>query len=373
MRILSTILVVLAFICHSASVYANPSPATNESTDFLVSDFSEATLLQRLYSLEIPFTVRLTPEVRSYIRRYMVDGVEESEAMLGRTSIYFSVFEHYLRLYNLPDALKYLPLVESGLQTRVTSHAGAAGLWQFVPATARQYNLSANGQIDERLDTYQATEAAVRMLATLYHQFGDWGLVLAAYNAGPGRVQQAVRQARCNDYWEVMRFLPRESQKYVPAFLAAAYLVNFHTMHGLSPKYPDFDQHNIRTFRVYNTLSLAAVARTIGVRHSTLRALNPAYLQGVVPRSTEGHYVVVPARAAGLFIQHYGPREQTQALPSNRVRTTYVAVPGDRIETLALLFRCSVEDIMRWNGLQKAEIVAQQHLLVFLARDGARP
>jgi|APTNR8051073442_1049403.scaffolds.fasta_scaffold00484_3 membrane-bound lytic murein transglycosylase D len=375
MNRLTTILVVGAFMCFSSNVHATaPSTRTEKSADFSTSDnLSEAALTERLYSLDIPFSFRYTPEVRSYIRRHVVDGVRETEQLLGRTSIYFSVFEHYLRLYNLPDALKYLPLVESGLQTRVTSHKGASGLWQFVPATARRYGLQQDGQIDERLNTYEATEAAVKMLANLYQQFGDWGLVLAAYNAGPGRVQQAVRRAGCADYWEVRRYLPTESQKYVPAFLAAAYLVNFHSMHGIQPNFPDFDRQNTRAFRVYNTLSLAAVARAIGVGHQTLRALNPGFLTGVVPRSEQGHYVVVPARVAGDFMARYGHRQGEESLPSNRVKSTYVAVPGDRIHTLALLFRCSVEDIMRWNGLNKAEVVANQHLVVYMPMDKVRP
>lgn len=364
---------VVLFLACATHLNANPNPNPENTAELSATEFSDAVILRRLNSLDLPFTVRITPEVRMYLRRYLVEGANEAETILGRSSLYFPVFEHYLRLYNLPDALKYLPIIESALQPRVTSAAGAAGLWQFVPSTAQQYGLVINGSIDERLDVYQATEAAVRMLAALYAQFNDWGLVLAAYNGGPGRVRQALRSVRCADYWQAQDHLPRESQKYVPAFIAAAYLVNFHSMHGLTPNFPSYEMQETRTFRVFNTVSLAAVARTIGISHQTLRALNPGYLSGVIPRSQDGNYIVVPMSAAGAFQQNYGPATTAQSAPQGRIRSSYVVVAGDRIETLALLFRCSVEDIMRWNGLQKAEVVVKQHLVVYLPRENVRP
>jgi membrane-bound lytic murein transglycosylase D len=367
-----TILAVVSILLITVGVKANPHSGFGAAYAPAAPPIPESQIDERLAQLQLPFEVQNTPQVQSFIRRYFVEGYRDAEDLLGLTTIYFPIFEHYLRLYNLPEELKYLPLIESTLRPRITSPAGAAGLWQFVPATARHYGLIINGTIDERLDPHKATEAAVRMLAALYQQFGDWGLALAAYNCGPGRVQQALRNASCEDFWDVQNYLPRESQRYVPGFIAAAYLVNYYNLHGLAPDYPDYDLQDTRTFRVYSRLSLPQVAQQLGVDYRLLYQLNPAYLQGVVPGSNQGHFVTVPARVAPAFMERYGTAGDFSGT-GGRLRTTYTVVSGDQIETLALLFQCTPEDIMRWNGLQKKEVVVNQPLTVFLPRGNARP
>ena len=252
---LATAVALLCCVC------VIPTNATN--TNYLVNvkhttvsrtSLAESAVMERLADLNLPVEVRYTPTVRSRIRQYLVEGSRDSEIILGRTAMYFPVFEHYLRLYRLPEALKYLPIVESTLRARATSHAGASGLWQFVPATARSMGLKVNGTVDERLDTYRATEAAVKMLAALHKEFGDWGIALTAYNCGPGNVRQAIRLAGRRDYWAIQRYLPRETQRYVPAFIAAAYLVNYYQHHGLHPDFPVYDLQETRVFRVYMPL-----------------------------------------------------------------------------------------------------------------------
>lgn len=363
---------MVSIMLATAGLKANPNYEANGFEFAVTPPLSDDQIDERLAQLQLPFAVHNTPRVQAYIRRYFVEGYRDAEDLLGLTTVYFPIFEHYLRLYNLPDELKYLPLIESTLRPRVTSPAGAAGLWQFVPSTARHYGLIINGSVDERLDPHKATEAAVRMLAALYQQFGDWGLVLAAYNCGPGRVQQAMRNARCEDFWDVQPYLPRESQRYVPGFIAAAYLVNYYNLHGLAPDYPDYDLQDTRTFRVFDRMNLSQVAGQLGVDYRTLYQLNPSFLQGVVPASRDGHFVTVPARVADGFQARYG-QTGNEAGTEGRLRTTYTVVAGDRIETLALLFQCTPEDIMRWNGLRVKEVIVNQPLTVFLPRGNARP
>jgi membrane-bound lytic murein transglycosylase D len=348
-------------------------PNVNKTTHFVKADFSERDINERLTDLKLPFAVKNTPTVRSRIQRYVVDGSRDAEKILGRTAMYFPVFEHYLRLYNLPDALKYLPIVESTLRPMQVSPVGAAGLWQFVPATGRAMGLTINNVVDERLDTYRSTEAAVKMLSNLYEEFGDWALALAAYNCGPGRVRQAIRRAGSTDFWALRGYLPKESQRYVPAFIAAAYLVNFYQAHGLQPEFPDYDLQETRVFKVYDRMSLATLAKKCGIELSTLRNLNPGYRQNVIPRSEEGNFLVLPASAEDAFTAAYQPNSDRVEIPQDHIRSTYLTVPGDEIETLAQLFRCKPEDLKRWNRLRNAEITVNQPLVVFLPKPGVRP
>jgi membrane-bound lytic murein transglycosylase D len=326
----------------------------------------------RLEQLDIPFTVRNTARVRSYVRRYLVEGYRDSEDILGRATLYFPIFEHYLELYGLPESLKFLPIVESALKPAVHSPAGAAGLWQFVPATARIYGLRVNGQVDERLDPHKSTEAAVRMLSALYEQFGDWGLVLAAYNCGPGRVKRIMRTYGATDFWEAQPYLPQESQKYIPRFIAAAYMVNFHQSHGISPDYLAPDLQLTHTYRIFRPLHLSTVARTLGVSYRTIQKLNPSYLQGLVPEHPQGQMVTVPERVATQFEAAF-LADTRSAGPVNWQRNTYVTVPGDRLGTLAQLFQCSKADLIRWNQLPDDKLTVNQPLTIYLPRTVVRP
>jgi membrane-bound lytic murein transglycosylase D len=344
----------------------NPGPAA------VAYNLPESILNDRIEKLQLPLEARVTDRVRSKINMYVVNGAHDAELMLGRTAMYFPIFEHYLRVHQLPEALKYLPLVESGLRPSGVSSAGAAGLWQFVPTTARAYGLRIDGTIDERLDTYRATEAAVKMLKQLHARFGDWALALAAYNCGPGRVNQAIRQAGQRNFWAIQRFLPLESQRYVPRFIAAAYLVNYYQMHGLNPRFPDYNLYETRVFRVHDQLSLSQIAQETGVDRGELAKLNPALRQGYIPATREGYYLILPAAVAPAFAERYGQVDD-QATPTGRFRSNYVAVVGDDIATLAMLFDCTVEDLMAWNSLASAEVVINQPLIVYLPEKPVRP
>ena len=349
----------------------NPTYPRNNSAA-VAYDLPESILNDRIKKLQLPLEARVTDRVRSKINMYVVNGARDAELMLGRTAMYFPIFEHYLRVYQLPESLKYLPLVESGLHPTGVSTAGAAGLWQFVPATARAYGLDINGAVDGRLDTYRATEAAVKMLKQLYDQFGDWALALAAYNCGPARVSKAIRLAGKKNFWAIQPYLPLESQRYVPRFIAAAYLVNYYQMHGLNPQFPDYNLYETRVFRVHDQLRLTDIATKIGVDRGELVKLNPALRQGYIPASTEGYYLILPGAVAPAFAEHYGIGTPGQA-PEGRFRSNYVVVAGDDIDTLAMLFDCTIADLVHWNELASAEVVINQPLTVYLPETPVRP
>ncbi len=369
------IAVLCCTLLSAASVEARTIFFSNTKTANTASfTLSDNELSARVKNLNLPMEARLTTPVRTKIRRYVTVGSLESQDLLGRTALYFPVFEHYLRVYDLPQSLKYLPLVESRLLPQSVSPASAAGLWQFMPATARSLGLHINGSVDERLDTHRSTEAAVKMLAELYERYDDWALALAAYNCGPARVNSAIRRAgNKRDYWAIQRFLPRESQLYVPAFIAAAYLVEYHDAHQLTPNYPSFQLQETRTFRIYGGLSLYKVAKSLGIDYNTLKELNPGFLRGAVPRDTRGYYVVIPASSATLFSENYVRSESKIALPNGRFRSHYVTLPGDDFTTLTMLFSCSAKELMRWNNLRSPDVTVNQPLLVFLPEMAGPP
>ena len=352
--------------------YTNPNSEATENTTFLDTRLSDEVVEERIAQIGLPFDARNTPQIKSLIRRFTVEGQHDSEDILGRSKIYFPIFEHYLRMYGLPETLKYLPIVESSLRPAVFSPVGAAGLWQFVPSTARLYGLTVNDQVDERLDPHKATEAAVRMLSTLYQQFGDWALVLAAYNCGPGRVRKAIRAAGSSDYWALRTYLPAESQRYVPRFIAAAYLMNYHAAHGLSPDFPDYDLLDTRTFKINRSIHLGTVARELEMSYRTLTRLNPSYQQGLISASSKGQYITVPTRIANQFAERY-LENSNLVVPANRQKSQYVTVPGDSLDTLAVLFQCSKEELIAWNGLGSEQLTVNQTLNVYLPRRVARP
>lgn len=357
---------VAAFAVTKEQIYANANPLLSET--FNSNALSEEVLQQRLEALDLPFDVKYSADIKEFIRRYVTAGRLDAEAILGRSAMYFPVFEHYLNLYHLPEAFKYVPMVESGLNPDNHSSVGASGLWQFVPNSARHFRLEMGGPVDERLDPYRSTEAAVRLLKFLHEKFEDWLLVMAAYNCGHGCVEKAIRRSGgCNNFWDILPYLPKQTQKYVPAFIAAAYLAKYYPDHGMKPDYPAQDLIETRTFRVYNGMSFTDISKACGVTYSVIRRLNPAFVTGFIPASKKGYFLVLPSwAAAGFKIWLDKKLEISKAsVPENSNIRHYVAIPGDRMETLALLFKCSVEDIMRWNGLKHSEIVANQALTVY--------
>lgn len=339
------------------------------ATSIMEDGNMDALIDEGLAHLQIPFEVKSTDEVRKYIKRYLQPGYTNAQSMLGRSSLYFPIFEHFLNVYGLPQELKYLPMVESTLRPDVHSQAGAAGLWQFVPITARHFGLKMDGNVDERMDPYKSTEAAVKLLAYLYKELGDWPLVLAAYNSGAGRVRKAIRRANCDDYWEIRPYLSSESRKYVPAFIAAAYLAQNFQVHGLAPKYPPYQLQNTKVFTVYSRLNLRDIAKNCSVDLKVLRKLNPSYRNNIIPTNIKGNYLIIPASSATDFWLRYIPRNTSISPDQGLTMITYTAVVGDNINNLALLFECKVEDIMKWNHLTRANIVVNQSLVFYISKD----
>ena len=369
MKLPWTFKLLVGFCLLATTAYAVPDHPT-EPSPIRVTPLSDEEIRTRLQQIDLPFDPRLTSTVKEYIKRYTVNGYKDSELILGRTSMYFSIFEHYLSIYQLPKSLKYLPIMESGLIANNRSHAGAVGLWQFVPISARHFKLEMNTYVDERLDPYRSTEAAVQMLDYLYQQLGDWPLALAAYNAGLGKVQRAIKQAKCANFWDIQKYLPVETQRYVPIFIAAAYLGNYYQDHGLQPNYPNINLQDARAFRVYKNLSFYSLSKAIDLPVNVLVSLNPSFIKKQIPYNRKGHFLRVPPMYAEA-VRAYLDKQQELNLktPENYFESFYVVTPGDKMKTLASLFECSKEELMAWNGLYHSDVVANQHLRIYLPKN----
>ena len=237
---------------------------------------------RKMRNLSNVMTMTCNEEVKKYIDRYTKAGRQSTSYLLGRARYYNPIFEEALRFYGLPLELKYLPVIESGLNPNATSRVGAAGLWQFMATTGKQYNLQIDSYIDERRDPEKSSYAAARMLSDLYKRFGDWTLALAAYNCGPGRVSSAITKAGGGaDFWAVYQHLPKETRGYVPAFIAANYVMNYYADYNITPLSTGLP-NCCDTIVIEKDVTLAKIANVLGMNVDDLKVLNPQYRQGFI-------------------------------------------------------------------------------------------
>ncbi len=378
-QIVLTMKIPWTFILMLFALNLSSSPPTYSTFENLTETrwitFHKTMIQEQLPDMECLFEPRYTSEVESYLRAYLTYGIRDTEYLLGRAVMYFPVFEHYTQLYDLPDGLKYLPLIESRLRPVATSTVGAAGLWQFMPPTARSKGLRIDGYVDERRDTYKSTQVALKYLSDLYKRFGQWELALAAYNCGAGRVNKAIRYAGSKDFWKILRYLPRETRNYVPRFIAATYVANFYHMHGLQLRYPDFEMQWTRTTKVYDYTTFKQITNKTGANTRILYRLNPGYRKGIIPRSESGNFLILPEQSMALFKDWKRDKtdHQTIELNTKKVKSTYVVLAGDTIEKLARLFKCTEAEIIEWNNLKSKELYYRQELILYRDKGNDTP
>ena len=241
--------------------------------------------------------------VQNFIDRYCTRLRGTISYMLGASNFYMPIFEEALEAYQIPLELKYLPVIESALNPRAVSRVGATGLWQFMLATGKQYNLKINSLVDERRDPIKASYAAAHLLSDLYKVFGDWNLVIAAYNCGPGNVSKAIqRSGGSKDYWHIYPYLPRETRGYVPAFIAANYMMTYYSLHNICPMGSRLPAQT-DTIMITRRLHLEQVSNVLGIDLEMLRALNPMYRHDIIPGDTEPYALRLPQADVNRFIE----------------------------------------------------------------------
>lgn len=257
-----------------------------------------------------PFEFVYNQQVRNFIDVYAVKKRNLTSRVLGMAAIYFPLFEEQLDKYDLPLELKYLAIIESALNPIAKSRAGASGLWQFMLNTGKLYGLQVTSYVDDRLDPYKSTDAACRHLRDLYGIYHDWAIVLAAYNAGAGCINRAIRTANLDTseritYWKIQRYLPRETQNYVPAFIGASYVITYSAEHNLYPTQPPILHCDIDTITVTQDFNINQIASYLCVPMETIKLLNPSYKKCIIPATKEKTYVLcLPREYMADFINN---------------------------------------------------------------------
>ena len=291
--------------------------------------------------------------------------------MMGRADHYFPLFEAALDRHDLPMELKYLPVLESGLNPLARSGAGATGLWQFMYATGRKQGLEINSWVDERRDPDASTDAACRFLKRLNTMYdGDWHLALAAYNAGPGNVNKAIRRSGSRDFWKVRRFLPRETAKYVPSLIALVYLFEYPVEAGLVPSEPLAPRFTLDSVMVRSNVHFDQISRALDRPVEEVAQLNPQYRKNVVPGAVDGGWpVVMPVHRVGMFLDSLPAILEREATRVPEVTfepevIVYRVKSGDVLGTIARKHRVSIRDLKTWNGLRGDMIRVGQKLYI---------
>lgn len=264
--------------------------------------FEDEVYIDRLKRIPSVFEMPYNNVVRKFIDRYSGRLRHSVSYMLGASNFYMPIFEEALETYQLPLELKYLPVIESALNPKAVSRVGATGLWQFMLATGKSYGLEVNSLVDERRDPVKSSFAAAHYLSDLYKIFGDWNLVIAAYNCGPEQINKAIHRAKGEkDYWKIYPYLPKETRGYVPAFIAANYIMTYYCEHNICPMTTRLPAKT-DTVMVSRNVHLEQIAAVCNIDLEQLRSLNPAYRHDIVPGTTKMSPVRLAQTDTGKFI-----------------------------------------------------------------------
>ena len=250
-----------------------------------------------------PFNIEYNVGLENVIKSFLKNRKKAFERLMGLSQFYFPMFEESLAAQNIPLEIKYLAVVESALNPRAVSRVGATGLWQFMYQTGKQYDLNINSYVDDRSDPVKASNAAAQYMKNMYAIFGDWDLVLASYNSGPGNVAKAIRRSGGKqNYWNIRKNLPKETQGYLPAFLATMYIFEYHKEHGIKPDRAIANHFTTDTVMIKNAMSFKQISDLLDVPVAELEFLNPSYKREEVPFITgEKHYLRLPVNKVAVF------------------------------------------------------------------------
>lgn len=357
--------------------------------------YPDSVYMDRLQRLPTIIEMPYNQVVKQFIERYS-DMLRGSVSyMLGAANFYMPIFEQALETYGLPLELRYLPVIESALNPNAVSRVGATGLWQFMLETGKRYGLEVNSLVDERRDPIKSSYAAARYLRDLYKIFDDWSLVIAAYNCGPNKVNQAIHRAKGSvDYWQIYPYLPKETRGYVPAFIAANYIMNYYCEHNICPMITELPI-STDTIVVDKNLHLEQIAKVLNVNIDHLRALNPQYRRDIVNGLTEPSVVRLPLSLVGSFIDNedsiyaykrdelllkrevvavndiklsYSKSKATKRRTSKRSsrsrRKTVTVRQGDTLSEIAKRNGTTVKKLRRLNGIKGSNIRAGKKIRV---------
>jgi membrane-bound lytic murein transglycosylase D len=359
-----------------------------DSTASLIN-IPDSIYIKRLSKINSLIDLPYNSIVKSFISMYTQNKRDLVGVMIGLSDYYFPIFEEVLDLYQLPQELRFLPMIESALNPRAVSRAGATGLWQFMYGTGRMYKLTTNTYVDERRDPIASTHAAARYLKDLYSIYKDWTLVIAAYNCGPGNVNKAIRRTGGKrNYWDIYYYLPRETRGYVPAFIAASYTYYYYKDHNIKPQLVNMPLTS-DTLMIRGMLHLQQVSEVLGIPINLLRDLNPQYKLDIIPAKDKSYSLKLPLDAVGPFIDkekhifsykdsiYFNPKNRISPtrftssyqfdVPAGSVRYDYRVQEGDNLGFISERFGVSVAQLRSWNNLWSNMIRINQRLAIYVS------
>ncbi|WP_338406994.1 LysM peptidoglycan-binding domain-containing protein [uncultured Flavobacterium sp.] len=350
-------------------------------------ELSSELLKARLKAMDAksPFHIEYNQGLENIIKSFLKNRKKSFERLMGVSEYYFPMFEEALAKQNVPLEIKYLAIVESALNPKAVSRMGATGLWQFMYQTGKQYKLNVDSYVDERSDPLKSSEAAAQYMTNMYAIFGDWELVLASYNSGPGNVTKAIRRSGGQqNFWNIRKFLPKETQSYVPAFLATMYIFEYHNEHGIHPDRAIVNHFSTDTIMIKKQISFKQISDLIDVPVAQLQLLNPSYKVNVIPfYEDKNHFLRLPKDKTAVFtsnedriyayVQHEmdfreKPFRATKPIVLNDTinyitqsvtipRTKYYKIRrGDNLGGIANKYDVSVVDLKKWNKLSNNTI-----------------
>jgi membrane-bound lytic murein transglycosylase D len=364
----------------------------DEKVDF---ELPTELLKERLAAMDAksPFNIEYNPGLENIIKSFLKNRKKSFGRLMAISEYYFPMFEEALAKQNVPLEIKYLAVVESALNPKAVSRMGATGLWQFMYQTGKQYNLNIDSYVDERSDPVKSSEAAAQYMTNMYAIFGDWDLVLASYNSGPGNVTKAIRRSGGQqNYWNIRKNLPKETQGYVPAFLATMYIYEYHNEHGIKPDRAIVKHFATDTVRIKKQMSFKQISDLLDVPVAQLQLLNPSYKLNVVPfYQDQSHYLRLPQEKIAVFVSNedkiyaYAQRDidnrerpfqvtkaivATDTLNYTQQRITlpktkyYTVKRGDNLSEIADKYSVSIADLKKWNRLKSNTVARGKSLKI---------
>lgn len=352
-----------------------------------VVQFPDSVYRERLKAIPSVVSLPYNSIVRNHIHVYTGKKRDKFEVMLGMRVYYFPMIEDIFDSYGLPVELKYMAVIESALNPNAVSRVGATGMWQFMYSTGRQYGLTINSVVDERRDPVKATHAAARYIKDLYRVYKDWGLVIAAYNCGPGNVNKAIRRSgNRKDYWEIYYRLPRETRGYLPGYIAATYAMTYYNEHHIKPKELTFPVVT-DTIMVTQDIHLRQLAEVLKIPYGELRTLNPQYRASLIPGSSSPQPLTLPLVNVGSYItlqdsiashraEHYLKPQSSTASPTRstytppdikgKTKLIYVVKEGDNLGFIASWYNVGLSNVRYWNNTYRNTIRIGQKISIFV-------
>lgn len=364
--------------------------------------YSDSIYSEGLSKIPTTFPLVYNQDVKRWIEMYIRRGKYLIPSLLGLSQYYFPMIEPVLDQYNIPLELKYLTIVESALNPRAVSRTGATGLWQFMYGTGKMYDLEVTTLVDERRDPAKETVAAAQFLRDLYNIYGDWALVIAAYNCGPGNVNRAIKRSggRTN-FWEIYQYLPKETRGYVPAFISVNYIMTYYKEHGYTPvkvEMPSFHD----TVMVNNKLHFGQVEGMLGIPIEQLRELNPQYKKDIIPGNIKAAPLRLPEDYATKFVEqekeiyaykdsvffapsvnyeqishsayvpssrnnyHYEAEPCDPSVPAGSSKLIYTVKSGDTFGFIANWYDVKLAKLKCWNNISSNKLSIGQKLTVYV-------